>query len=221
MQVSVLIPTKDEPYINTLIKELHQSLNSWRHEIIVIDKSHTVPEIQDAKLVIQESDGLGNAVLEGLEHAHGNIIVLMDGDGSHRPVDVPKLLEKIGEYDIVIGSRFISGGKTEDKTHRRIISWFFRMIANCILNLDVTDPMSGFSAVKRSVYESLNLRPLGYKINMEIMFKGKKKGYKVHEVPIIFLGRQAGKSKVGISWAGLAEGFRIIRYVFELKLGLR
>jgi len=216
MKISVLIPTKNEPLIKELIEEIHIMLKKIDHEIVVIDKSDVKPNIKNAKLVIQKSDGLGKAILEGLVYASGDIIVTMDADFSHRPEDLPKLIERANEYDIVIGSRFVSGGKTEDKIYRRFVSFLFRKLTSLILDLNVEDSMSGFSAVRRNVYEELKLNPIGYKINMEIMFKAKKKNYKLCEVPIKFHKRSVGKTK-----AGLNEAFRIIRYVFELKLGLR
>jgi len=216
MKTSIIIPIKNEPYIHELIKRIHKELKGYNYEIIVIDKSDVTPRITNAKLVKQMSRGLGKAVLEGLVYAEGDVVVLMDGDGSHRPEDVSKLLKKINGYDIVIGSRFVPGGKTKDKTHRRIISWVYRKFASFVLGLDVKDSMSGFSVVKREVYDNLNLNPLGYKINTEILFKGKKAGYKICEVPIVFEERKYGRSK-----AGVKEGFRILRYVLELKLGLR
>lgn len=221
MKVSIIIPTKDEPLINELIEEIHHVLKNKKHEIIVVDKSSVVPKIKNAKLIRQKSDGLGKAVLEGLKHASGNIVVLMDGDFSHRPKDIQKLLEKINDYDIIIGSRFVKGGRTEDPGHRKIVSFLMRKFTSMFLGLNVEDSMSGFSAVRKEVYENLNLNPLGYKINLEILFKGKKKEFKVTEVPIIFERRRAGKSKVGLTIAGLKEVVRIIRYVFELRLGLR
>ena len=78
--------------------------------------------------------------------------------------------------------------------------------------------MSGFSCIRKEVYKNLNLRPIGYKINMEIIFKGKN--YNICEVPITFLNRKKGRSKVR-SITGIREAFRIFRYVFELRLGLR
>jgi len=216
MRVSILIPTKNEPFINTLIERVHGVLRDVDHEIIVIDKSDAPPKTTNAKFIPQKSNGLGKAVLEGLEHAKGGIIVTMDGDGSHRPEDVKKLLENINGYDIVIGSRFVSGGITKDPSHRKFISYIFRKFASFVLSLDVEDSMSGFIAVKRKVYDILEINPVGYKINMEILYKGRKKGYKIDEVPIIFEKRKIGKSK-----ASIKEAFRIIRYVFELKLGLR
>lgn len=220
MKISVIIPTKNEPLIQQLIKEIHDSLEQ-QHEIIVVDKSEKKPEIVDAKLITQKSDGLGKAVLEGLSHADGDVIVVMDGDFSHDPNDINKLVKELDTFDIVIGSRFIEGGKTEDKTHRKIVSYFFRKIASFVLDPNIEDTMSGFSAVKREVFNNLTINPIGYKINMEIIFKGMKKGYKVGEVPINFHPRRAGKSKAGLSTGGLKESFRILRYIFELKTGLR
>lgn len=221
MKVSVLIPIKNEPYINTLSKKIHKELSRIKHEIIIIEKGNTGTIVKNAKIIQQKSDGLGNAVLEGLKYATGDIVVLMDGDGSHRPEDIPRLLEKINKYDIIIGSRFIKGGETRDKTHRKIISLFFRKLSAFILGLDIEDTMSGFSAVKMKVYKSLQLNPLGYKINLETLYKGKKRGYKIIEVPIIFLKRKYGHSKVEHSLNGIKEAFRIIRYIIELKLGIR
>lgn len=221
MNISVLIPTKDEPLINELIEKIHLVLKNFKHEIIVIDKSDATPELKNAKLIIQESDGLGKAILEGLPHVTGDLIVTMDGDFSHDPEDLLKLIEKYDNYDIIIGSRYVPGGKNEDELHRRFISFLFRKIASLVLNLEIKDSMSGFIAVKKHVYESLKLNPIGYKINMEIIFKSKKSGYKMLEVPIIFHKRKAGKTKTGLSFSGLREGFRILRFVFELKLGLR
>jgi dolichol-phosphate mannosyltransferase len=214
MKVSVIIPTKNEPLINELIGEIRKSLKN--PEIIVVDKSKKKPKIKKAKLVIQKSTGLGKAVIEGLKHAKGDIIVIMDGDFSHNPKDIKKLLDRINNFDIVIGSRYVEDGETKDKIHRRFISYVFRKISNTILDLDVQDPMSGFSAIKRKVFDNLKIDPIGYKINMEIIYKAKKKGYKVCEVPIKFKPRKKGKSK-----ASFKEPFRILRYIFELRFGLR
>ncbi|MDI6825944.1 MAG: glycosyltransferase [Candidatus Aenigmarchaeota archaeon] len=221
MKVSVLIPTKNEPLINELIEEVHEVLKGYEHEVIVIDKSDVSPEIKNAKLVVQKSDGLGKAILEGLPHVTGDVIVTMDADFSHDPKDLPKLIEEIDGHDIVIGSRFVPGGRNEDKMYRRFVSFLFTKIASFILNLRVEDSMSGFAVIKRNVYEKLKLNPIGFKINTEILYKGKKLGFKTTEVPIMFRKRKAGKTKVGVSFSGLKEGFRILRYVFELKLGLR
>jgi len=221
MKISVLIPTKNEPLINELIEQINKVLKNFKHEIIVIDKSDITPNIRNAKLIVQKSDGLGKAVLEGLAYATGDVIITMDGDFSHDPNDLLKLIEKTNDYDVVVGSRFVYSGTTEDVTYRKFISFLFRKFASLILGLNVKDSMSGFVVVRKYVYKKLKLSPIGYKINMEIMFKAKKKNYKICEVPITFHRRKAGTSKAGISLSGFNEGMRVIRYVFELKLGLR
>ena len=215
MKISVLIPSKNEPLLRELTYEIHKNLKSLDHEVIIVEFGE-IEEIPGAKVIKQKSKGLGNAIMEGLNHAKGDVIVTIDGDFSHRPEDILKLLKKINRFDIVIGSRFVKGGLTNDKTHRRLISWVYRNFASLVLGLKIKDNMSGFAAIKREVYDNLRINPLGFKINLEIMYKAKKKGYKIYEVPIVFEKRKAGKPTSSAS-----EAFRIIRYIFELKFGLR
>jgi len=215
MIVSIIIPTKNEPLINEFIEEVHRVLKNFKHEIIVVDKSNVTPCVKGAKLIIQKTDGLGKAIIEGLKHASGELIVTVDGDFSHDPKHIPELIEKTNGYDIVIASRFVCGGSTQDKTHRVLISKFFRSLASFVLKLNIKDPLSGYSVIKRSVYDKLKLNPIGYKINMEILYKGKKFGFKSIEVPIVFHKRRAGKSK-----ARIKEGLKTLIFIFKLKFGL-
>lgn len=211
--ISVLIPTKDEPLIQDLVNKINKVLKE-KHEIIIIDKSSVTPKVKNAKVIKQKSDGLGNAVLEGLKESKGDIIVTMDGDGSHRPEDLIKLIEKTKEFDIVIGSKYIKGGKTEDKNYRILISKIYCLFASLILGLNVKDNMSGFAATRREVYDKINLKPKGFKINTEILYKAKKFGFRYTEVPIIFVNRKIGKSKGNIK-----EGLRTIKFILDLRLG--
>ncbi|MBS7656234.1 glycosyltransferase family 2 protein [Candidatus Bathyarchaeota archaeon] len=172
MKVSILIPTKNEPYVNHLVKEIHKSLKI-NHEIIVIDKSDKLPKIKNALVVRQKSNGLGQAILEGLQHATGDVIVTMDGDGSHSPKDIPKLITALKQADIAIGSRFVEGGKTLDKTHRKFISFLFRKFTSFILGLDIKDNMSGFAAIKREVYDRIKLNPLVIRLIWKFFIKQK------------------------------------------------
>jgi dolichol-phosphate mannosyltransferase len=216
MKVSVIIPTKNEPYIQELVDRIHKEISNLSHEIIVVDKSDVILKLKGAKVLRQKSDGLGRAFLEGLELAKGNIIVLMDGDGSHRPEDLPKLIEKTKSYDIVIGSKYVKGGKSKDKLYRILISRIYCLFASLILGLKIKDNMSGFAAVKREVYEKVRLNPIGFKINTELLFKAKKFGFRTTEVPIIFEERKFGKSKGNVK-----EGLRTLKYVLELRFGWR
>jgi len=222
IKVSVIIPTKNEPYIATLVRQVHKYLSGMEHEIIIVDKSTVTPRIKRVRIIKQTSDGLGRAIMEGVRHAKGDIIVTMDGDGSHRACDILSLLKGIYRgCDVVIGSRFVKGGKTLDVKHRKMVSYVMRKFASLFLNLRVEDSMSGFCAAKRRVYEVIDLKPVGYKINMELVYKAKKRGFKVCEVPVIFEPRKSGQSKVGFNLRGLKELLRIFVYALELKLRLR
>lgn len=211
--ISILIPTKNEPYIQKLVNKINSILKE-KHEIIIIDKSSITPKIKSAKVLKQKSDGLGNAVLEGLKKSKGDIIITMDGDGSHRPEELPKLIEKTKEFDIVIGSKYVKGGLTEDKPYRILISRFYCIFASIILGLRIKDSMSGLAAIRREVYKKIKLRPKGFKINTEILYKAKKFNFKTTEVPIKFIKREKGKSKGNIK-----EGLRTIKFVFNLRFG--
>ena len=90
-----------------------------------------------------------------------------------------------------------------------------KLFVNFLTDLNIEDPMSGFVAVRKKVYENLKLSPIGFKINMEIFYKGKKNGFSVYEVPITFHKREIGKPK-----SGMAEGFRTLFFIFKLKFNI-
>ena len=142
--------------------------------------------------------GLSTAVLDGFKAASGEILVVMDADLSHPPEKIPEMVSLItaGNADMVVGSRYVPGGHVENwPIHRRVISKGATLLAHWLTK--VRDPMSGFFALKRSVVEGVELDPVGYKIGLEIIVKGKARDVK--EVPITFADRKAGKSKLGAS----------------------
>ncbi len=216
MKVSIIVPTKDEPNAGKLVEMIHEVLTGMDHEVIIVDKSAAQQKIEGALIIRQKSSGLGRAILEGLGYASGDIIVTMDGDLSHDPKYLPQMLSMIPEYDIVIGSRFVAGGRSHDTAFRKLISQAFRILAKLILGLGVADPLSGFSAVKREVLQALRLNPVGYKIVTEILYKAKRGGFRAAEVPIEFRKREAGKSK-----AGVGEAARTLALMLKLRLGLQ
>ena len=220
-EVSVIIPIKNEPYISILVSHIHRVLSSYDHEVIVVDESSEPAHLTNAKIIRQKSHGLGNAFVEGLHESKGKIIVLMDGDGSHRPQDLPKLLNALKSFDFVFGSKLVEGGGTLDPESRQFITKTTTKFASSVLELGVKDNMSGFSAMKREAISRIHLNPIGYKINLEAAYKLKQIGFLIGEVPITFLKRQAGKSKVGFNMKGLKVIFSIFRLVLELKLGVR
>jgi dolichol-phosphate mannosyltransferase len=127
-------------------------------------------------------------------------IVEMDADFSHDPNYISVFLEEIEGYDVVVGSRFVSGGKDADRSFFRtqvsvVSSWIFRMI----LDMNVRDIGSGFKLYRREVLESLpwsEFYARGIAISMEELFRIAKNGYRIKEVPIVFVDRRAGTSKL-------------------------
>ena len=140
--------------------------------------------------------GLSSAVLEGFKAASGEVLLVMDADLSHPPEKIPEMFARIssGDAEIVFGSRYVEGGSVENwPFYRRIISKGATLVARGLTK--IKDPMSGFFMLKRTVIDGVELNPIGYKIGLEILVKGKYS--KVAEVPIHFANRKAGKSKLG------------------------
>jgi len=219
IKYSLILPCKEEPYIYKLVQEIQEKIKN--HEIIIVDKSKVTPVFSDKNVTVvrQKSNGLGMAILEGLKVAKGEFIAVLDCDGSHDPDDLKKLLAKMPEYDIAIGSKLVKGGKTEDPFSRRIVTMLFDNLARFLLNIKLKDPMTGFMVIKRSVLENIELSPKGFKIVLEILYKSKATKSKVAEVPITFHKRKAGESKVGFNVKGLKEAFRILYLILELRFG--
>jgi dolichol-phosphate mannosyltransferase len=155
--------------------------------------------------------GLAPAVLEGFEHATGEVLVVMDADLQHPPEKVPELVDCItsGQGDFVIGSRFAGGSIDQDwSLFRRLNSKVATLLARPLTS--IRDPMSGFFALHCDTWRNAaKLDPVGYKIGLELLVKGCCR--KVVEVPITFATRQAGESKLSF-----AEQLRYLRHLLRL-----
>lgn len=213
--LSIIIPTKNEPYINRLIKEINKKVKA-RYEIIVVDKSDFSFKLPGAKVLRQRSDGLANAVLEGVKIAKGEYIVFMDGDGSHDPKYINDMLKFVLQYDIVIGSRYVKGGSSDDSFTRILISKVLNKTTAAFLGLEIKDIMSGYALAKAKLLRNPKLKPKGYKILLELVGRSKAK---TKEIPIVFYKRKAGSSKVGFNFSGLKEMLRILSIAVKLKIG--
>ncbi|HEY4611364.1 MAG TPA: polyprenol monophosphomannose synthase [Bacteroidota bacterium] len=147
--------------------------------------------------------GLGTAYVAGftfaLEHGY-DFVFEMDADFSHDPEELPRLLAKAQEFDLVIGSRYISGVNVVNWPMRRLIlSYMANLYTRVITGLPVRDTTSGFVCIRRSVLEQIDLasiRSNGYAFQIEIKFLAWKKGFRLLELPIIFVDRRVGISKM-------------------------
>ncbi len=147
--------------------------------------------------------GLGTAYVEGFKYILKNgydVAIQMDADFSHDPKDINAFLEAIEKYDLIIGSRYIQGVNVINwPMQRLLLSYFANQYTKVVTGLPVKDSTGGFKCFRREVLEAINLdniRSNGYSFQIEMNFKAWKKGFKIHEVPIIFMDRVHGRSKM-------------------------
>lgn len=190
--VSIIIPVLEEPYLNELKGHIGEVMRGVKtpHEVLV-----------------QQERGLSNAVLSG---ARGEIIVVMDGDGSHPPEDVPLMIKLLEQCDVVVGSKYTGEGKSHDTFFRKVVSVATCYLARQLLGLETRDNMSGFIAARRPLFEEITVvEGMDYKFGLELIARNQGR---VHEHPIIFRKRVSGSSK-----ASITQGLRTLRLIWRLR----
>jgi len=149
--------------------------------------------------------GLGTAYVQGFRYAldHGaDYIIQMDADFSHSPSYIPQFLEKITDYDVVVGSRYVPGGKLDEKwgLGRYLLSWWANSVyTRLLLGVKVRDATAGFKCWRRETLEGIGLERVksnGYVFQVEMAYLAEKLGYRVLEIPIYFEDRRIGRSKM-------------------------
>jgi len=156
-------------------------------------------------LIEREEKGRGSAGIAGFKYAITqdiDYLIEMDADFSHNPCDIPKLLREIESHDIVIGSRFVSGGQVGPRSIlRRLASWIAGSFTRLVLGVNIRDWTSGFKCYKKhtlTLIDYENILSQGYSIGMETLYKLIKLGCSYKEIPIAFEDRNKGKSKFSI-----------------------
>ena len=211
VDVSVILPTFNEAEnIRTMILAVQGVFgDTFHYEIIVVDDDspdetwRLVDELAAADARIRcnrrvDRKGLSSAIVDGLSQAEGQRLVVMDADGQHDQKLVPQLVAALDQAEIAVASRYIDGGSVAGwGLIRRWGSTTMSTITRLVLGIAVTDPMSGFFAIRREVFHGLakQLRPRGYKALLEIIYRAPKA--RITEIPLIFGVRQGGKSKLG------------------------
>ncbi|GAB4295028.1 MAG: polyprenol monophosphomannose synthase [Desulfuromonadia bacterium] len=147
--------------------------------------------------------GLGSAYREGFRaalDAGADYVIEMDADFSHDPALLPRFIEKMEEADVVIGSRYLNGVSVVNWPLRRLmLSYFASVYTRVITGLDLRDCTSGFKCFRRKVLETIDLdaiRSDGYSFQIEMNFRCRELGFRLAEIPIIFIDRHAGTSKM-------------------------
>jgi dolichol-phosphate mannosyltransferase len=213
MKSLVIIPTYNEK--ENILRLIGRILNiGLELEVLVIDDNspdgtgalvkpltETNPRIH---LIEREKKmGIGPAYIAGFKWALANgfdVVIEMDADLSHRPRYLPQFLEKIKEYDVVVGSRWIGGGRIANwSPFRVLLSRVANIYSQWVLGVPIKDLTGGFTCYRRSVLESINLERIhsdGYSFQIEMKYRALKKNFRLTEVPITFTDRRAGASKI-------------------------
>ncbi len=164
--------------------------------------------------------GLGTAYVAGFRYGLENgydYIFEMDADFSHDPNEIPVFLKEIQNYDLVLGSRYVSGANVANWPLRRLLlSYYANLYARVITGISVKDATGGFKCFRRKVLETIDLddiRSNGYAFQIEMNFRAWRKKFTIKEIPIVFVDRHAGTSKMSKSIVREAVGM-----VWKLKL---
>jgi dolichol-phosphate mannosyltransferase len=230
---TIIVPTRNEQSsVAPLLHALAEQLHDVHAEVLFVDDSNDeTPQVlretaRDYGVAVRllhrpagaRRGGLGSAVVAGLKNARGSWAVVMDGDLQHPPELVARLVA-IGQarkLDLVAGTRYQPGGDAAALAshYRRAISGFATRLTKSIFPrrlARLSDPMSGFFAVRLAALDLDRLRPIGFKILLEIAVRQPR--LEIAEVPFVFGARFAGESK-----ASASEGARFVRHLLRLRL---
>jgi dolichol-phosphate mannosyltransferase len=213
MKTLIIIPTYNE--LENLPRLLPEVLSKEEgiHILIVDDNSpdgtaafveNEMKNNNRIHLIKRPSkQGLGTAYIAGFKFAIQNgydFIFEMDADFSHDPKEIPRFLDEIKSADVILGSRYINGVNVINWPMRRLLlSWFANIYTRVITGMPLHDATGGFKCFRREVLEAIDLDRVtsnGYAFQIEMSFKAWKKGFKLKEIPIIFVDRVKGKSKM-------------------------
>jgi len=223
MKVIVIIPTYNEKdNIGKLIDSIQQVFKNMSHDmnILVVDDNspdgtaelveNFMKNYSNVHLITGEKRGLGNAYIRGMKYAintlNADVVMEMDADFSHKPEDIPRLISTLEDgADFVIGSRYVTGGKIPDdwSFFRKMNSKFGNIFTRYIIGIHaVHDCTAGFRAIRASVIKKINLSQLkvqGYVFQIALLNQAIKTSCKVKEVPVEFVDRVRGETKLGFS----------------------
>lgn len=213
MKVAIVVPAHNEEeniekLVNDIDEILHQS--NIANQIIVVDdnsKDNTGTILKNLSkemtnlTPVYRNDGIcgvGLTLREGIKAAKNcDVIVTMDGDFSHDPNEIPNLIQGIKSgADLVIGSRYMKGGRADMPRSRIIISGLYNVLSRVFLRTSIHDLTTGFRAMRKKTLEKIELTSEGFEIHPEIHLKIYKQGFKVIEVPIHYHRRGGGTSKL-------------------------
>lgn len=212
MTVSIILPAKNEPELNSFLIRLHEICESIPepYEIIIAmgDKetlNKPIDWMPHQKTIKTYGDSLERSILAGFSHAKGEKLILTDSDGCHQIEKIPEIASKLDEYEMVAASRYLPGADSNLSSLRSFVSWCLNQWAH-LLGSRLSDPMVGFMGVRKSVVDKVRFKPFTWKIPLEIELKANPKLYQ--------FGAKIRKREAGKSSASAKIGLRIAWDIF-------
>jgi glycosyltransferase involved in cell wall biosynthesis len=218
LTVSVVIPVfNEEATVGDVVTRTQKTLEKLGvpYEILVVDdgssdKSADITKKLEVHVLRKAHQGKGLALRHGFAHAKGELVVTLDGDGSHKPEEIPLVLRYIMEdrADFVVGSRFADSeyNKTKIPKINRAGNGMFNDLIRYMTGVKITDSQSGFRAIRSSLIKKMRLQSYGYEVESEMLIKALRMDARVAETPISFVQRTWGRSKLD----PIKDGARIL-----------
>ena len=234
--ISIVLPAyMESDNLRNIIPAISRELQNIDHEILVVDTMEPMDDTESvccsffARCIRRRGgNNYGDAIRTGVEEAQGECIVIMDADGSHNPNYIPSMYDvmKNKNCDLVIGSRYCKGGKTDNPAILRLMSYILNLVYRIVFGLKVKDVSNSFRMYKRDLLNQIKLECDNFDIVEELLVKLSLlcKPLNVCEVPIVFNKRDKGKSKrklLKFIGSYLSTIKRLLRYKKEYKLHLK
>ncbi|MDD5491223.1 MAG: glycosyltransferase [bacterium] len=225
-ELSVIIPAYlEEENLRIILPRLKSVLDSLRieYEINVVDtrapKDNSKEVCQTNRvnyLPRENSDFYGDAVRTGIKYAQGRKIIFMDADGSHTPEFIPRLMESGTEFEVVVASRYIAGGMTDNSFVLILMSKIVNIVYSKVLDLQCKDVSNSFKLYRSEMLKKLPLYSNNFDIVEEILFKLKKqnKDLKIKEIPYTFKERMFGHTKRNLLLFALSYVYSLLKLKF-------
>lgn len=212
MQLSIVIPVLNEgANLQELLPALHDVAKQIAvdHEIVLVDggsadNTWQVGQDGGASVIRQQGQGYGVALRDGFAAAHGEYILTLDGDMSHRPDFIPAMWKKRDKAELVIASRYAPGGSSDMTRLRWFLSRTLNKFFTIGLSLPFHDISSGFRLYRASLLADLNLVSADFDVQEEILIKAYSRGTTIIEVPFHYSQRKSGDSHVNLLKFGVS-----------------
>jgi hypothetical protein len=215
--VSLVIPTKNEA---SNVAWVLEQIPACVDEIVIVDGHSSDATLTtalscrpDIRIVTQQGVGKGDALRTGFEISSGDLIVMIDADGSMSPREIPHYLHFLDNgYDFVKGSRFIGGGGSRDiTTMRRLGNKGLLHLVNVLYGTQLTDLCYGFCAFRRRYLPFLNLMTTGFEVETALTISAVRSGLRIAEVPSLEMPRRYGNSNLRT----FRDGLRVLQTIIQ------